>query len=229
MIDRLVCADGGNPDPTSPTARRPSKAKAIELQGWDYPKHLAGRVPTAWWCMATWPASKARGAPVRLAGLDGAGRRGPAAGSTATSATTSRTPPATSAGRGPCGGRGGPQHGPRGGESCAGSAQGNIERAGPRPATAAAERCSPRSPGLLQLRMRSQQGELLNRGLADLLQAGSGVGCKAFEDRSIFLSGLSDSPLPKSFSACEPHAEQRKLSPPQANLCMTDALTGACG
>ena len=44
MIDRLVCADGGNPDPTS-TARQeaPQEAKALELQGWDYPKHLAGR------------------------------------------------------------------------------------------------------------------------------------------------------------------------------------------
>ena len=44
MIDRLVCADGGNPDPTRPTARKPAKAKALELAGWAYPKHLAGRV-----------------------------------------------------------------------------------------------------------------------------------------------------------------------------------------
>ena len=44
MIDRLVCADGGNPDPTSTHGKDPAKAKAIELAGWDYPKHLAGRV-----------------------------------------------------------------------------------------------------------------------------------------------------------------------------------------
>ncbi|HWN38840.1 MAG TPA: flavodoxin family protein [Gammaproteobacteria bacterium] len=43
MIDRLVCADGGNPDPTSTHGKNAAKAKAIELEGWDYPKHLAGR------------------------------------------------------------------------------------------------------------------------------------------------------------------------------------------
>jgi len=43
MIDRLVCADGGNPDPTSTTGKTASKAKALEMAGWDYPKHLAGR------------------------------------------------------------------------------------------------------------------------------------------------------------------------------------------
>jgi len=44
MIDRLVCADGGNPDPTSTHGKKPELAKAIELNGWSYPKHLAGRV-----------------------------------------------------------------------------------------------------------------------------------------------------------------------------------------
>ena len=44
MIDRLVCADGGNPDPSSTHGKKPAEAKALELQGWDYPKHLAGRV-----------------------------------------------------------------------------------------------------------------------------------------------------------------------------------------
>ena len=44
MIDRLVCADGGNPDPTSTHGKDPEKAKALELKGWDYPKHLDGRV-----------------------------------------------------------------------------------------------------------------------------------------------------------------------------------------
>jgi multimeric flavodoxin WrbA len=43
MIDRLVCADGGNPDPSSTHGKKARQAKALELQGWDYPKHLAGR------------------------------------------------------------------------------------------------------------------------------------------------------------------------------------------
>ena len=43
MIDRLVCADGGNPDPSSTQGKDPEIAKRIELDGWDYPKHLAGR------------------------------------------------------------------------------------------------------------------------------------------------------------------------------------------
>lgn len=43
MIDRLVCADGGNPDPTSTGGKKPAMAKAIELAGWGYPKHLSGR------------------------------------------------------------------------------------------------------------------------------------------------------------------------------------------
>jgi multimeric flavodoxin WrbA len=44
MIDRLVCADGGNPDPTSTHGKDPERAKQIELDGWHYPRHLAGRV-----------------------------------------------------------------------------------------------------------------------------------------------------------------------------------------
>lgn len=44
MIDRLVCADGGNPDPTSTHGKDAAQAKRLELDGWDYPKHLAGRV-----------------------------------------------------------------------------------------------------------------------------------------------------------------------------------------
>ena len=43
MIDRLVCADGGNPDPTSTGGKDPRKAKELEMKGWDYPRHLAGR------------------------------------------------------------------------------------------------------------------------------------------------------------------------------------------
>jgi multimeric flavodoxin WrbA len=44
MIDRLVCADGGNPDPTTTHGKRAEEAKELELKGWDYPRHLAGRV-----------------------------------------------------------------------------------------------------------------------------------------------------------------------------------------
>ena len=43
MIDRLVCADGGNPDPSSTHGKTAEEAKELELKGWDYPKHLAGR------------------------------------------------------------------------------------------------------------------------------------------------------------------------------------------
>ncbi|TMJ26202.1 MAG: flavodoxin family protein, partial [Alphaproteobacteria bacterium] len=43
MMDRLVCADGGNPVPTSTSGKDPQKAKDIEMKGWDYPRHLAGR------------------------------------------------------------------------------------------------------------------------------------------------------------------------------------------
>jgi len=44
MMDRLVCADGGNPDPSSTHGKHVEEAKALELAGWPYPKHLAGRV-----------------------------------------------------------------------------------------------------------------------------------------------------------------------------------------
>ncbi len=44
MIDRLVCADGGNPDPTTTDGKDAAKAKALELKDWPYPRHLAGRL-----------------------------------------------------------------------------------------------------------------------------------------------------------------------------------------
>lgn len=44
MMDRLVCADGGNPDPTLTHGKDAKRAKEIELEGWDYPRHLAGRL-----------------------------------------------------------------------------------------------------------------------------------------------------------------------------------------
>lgn len=43
MIDRLVCADGCNPDPTKTHGKNAKEAKLIELNGWDHPRHLAGR------------------------------------------------------------------------------------------------------------------------------------------------------------------------------------------
>lgn len=44
MIDRLVCADGGNEDPTTTQGKKAELAKKIELDGWHYPRHLKGRV-----------------------------------------------------------------------------------------------------------------------------------------------------------------------------------------
>jgi multimeric flavodoxin WrbA len=44
MIDRLVCADGGNPDPSSTHGKNAAEAKTLELKGWPYPRHLAGRL-----------------------------------------------------------------------------------------------------------------------------------------------------------------------------------------
>ena len=44
MMDRLVCADGGNPDPTSTHGKDAKKAKELELADWPYPRHLEGRV-----------------------------------------------------------------------------------------------------------------------------------------------------------------------------------------
>ena len=43
MMDRLVCADGGNPDPTTTHGKTVALAKALELADWPYPRHLAGR------------------------------------------------------------------------------------------------------------------------------------------------------------------------------------------
>ncbi len=44
MMDRLVCADGGSSDPTLTHGKDAARAKEIELAGWDYPRHLAGRL-----------------------------------------------------------------------------------------------------------------------------------------------------------------------------------------
>ena len=44
MIDRLVCASGGNPDITTTHGKKAKEAKELELKGWSYPKHLEKRV-----------------------------------------------------------------------------------------------------------------------------------------------------------------------------------------
>ena len=44
MIDRLVCADGGNADPTTTQGKSAKLAKELELADWPFPRHLAGRV-----------------------------------------------------------------------------------------------------------------------------------------------------------------------------------------
>jgi multimeric flavodoxin WrbA len=44
LADRMVCADGGNPDPTRTQGKNAKLAKRIEMAGWDYPRHLQGRL-----------------------------------------------------------------------------------------------------------------------------------------------------------------------------------------
>lgn len=44
MMDRLVCADGGNPDPTLTQGKDADLAKRAEMAGWDYPRHREGRL-----------------------------------------------------------------------------------------------------------------------------------------------------------------------------------------
>jgi hypothetical protein len=44
MIDRLVCADGANPDPTSTQGRKAKLAKELEMKGWDYRQFISGRL-----------------------------------------------------------------------------------------------------------------------------------------------------------------------------------------
>jgi multimeric flavodoxin WrbA len=44
MMDRLVCADGGNPDPTRTHGKDAKAAKELELAGWDYARPLEGRL-----------------------------------------------------------------------------------------------------------------------------------------------------------------------------------------
>lgn len=44
MMDRLVCVDGGNPDPTSTHGKDALAAKKMELAGWAYSRHRRGRL-----------------------------------------------------------------------------------------------------------------------------------------------------------------------------------------
>ena len=44
MTDRLVCADGGNTDPTSTHGKTAKEAKELELKGWEYKRQLSGRL-----------------------------------------------------------------------------------------------------------------------------------------------------------------------------------------
>ncbi len=40
----MVCADGGNADPSLTRGENAKEAKRQELKGWPYPRHLAGRM-----------------------------------------------------------------------------------------------------------------------------------------------------------------------------------------
>ncbi len=44
LIDRLVCSDGGNTDPSTTHGKKTDEAKKLEAAGWDYPKHLEKRI-----------------------------------------------------------------------------------------------------------------------------------------------------------------------------------------
>jgi multimeric flavodoxin WrbA len=92
MMDRLVCADGGNPDPTRTQGKDARKAKELELSGWDYPRHLEA-VCSRSSCTATSRAPRTSAARSRTgcaSCISARPARRPS--STATSATGSPTP-----------------------------------------------------------------------------------------------------------------------------------------
>ena len=96
MMDRLVCADGGNPDPTRTHGKDAKKAKELELAGWDYPRHLAGRLFSVVVHGDVEGAENVRRIALRLAVLHAAGPgRARPPSSTATSAIGSPTRRAT--------------------------------------------------------------------------------------------------------------------------------------
>lgn len=44
MMDRVVCLDGGNPDPSLMQGKHADIAKQVELDGWNYQRRLKGRL-----------------------------------------------------------------------------------------------------------------------------------------------------------------------------------------
>ena len=95
MMDRLVCADGGNPDPTSTHGKDAEQAKEIELDGWDYPRHLAGRLFSVVVHGDVEGAENVRRSISDWLCFMHLRRPAPAPSSTATSATGSPMPPTT--------------------------------------------------------------------------------------------------------------------------------------
>ena len=93
MIDRLVCDDGGNPDPTSTGGKTRDRQEARN-EGWSYPKHLSGRA-TDWSCTATCRDRRSAPRALGLAGLDGPRRCRYASASRRYIGYYDLTPPAT--------------------------------------------------------------------------------------------------------------------------------------
>jgi multimeric flavodoxin WrbA len=95
MMDRLVCADGGNPDPSSTHGKVAAEAKALELEGWPYPRHSPAACSRSWRMATRWALK-------RCAAHSRIGRRTctwwspvQTPRSTVTSAISSHTRPAT--------------------------------------------------------------------------------------------------------------------------------------
>ena len=91
MIDRLVCADGGNPDPTTTHGKDAKRAKQLELDGLALSRTSKAAVLGRAF-MATSKAPRTCAGAVRLAALHAPGTRRVPAGSTATSAIWSPMP-----------------------------------------------------------------------------------------------------------------------------------------
>ena len=92
MIDRLVCADGGNADPTSTSGKKAGRAKEIEMAGWSYPQHLAGR---AYGLVVHGDVAGVEDARRSLSDWLDSSTRAPRHAWTATSAISNPMPPAT--------------------------------------------------------------------------------------------------------------------------------------
>ena len=96
MMDRLVCADGGNPDPTRTHGKDAEAAKADRARRAGTIRAISPAGCSRWWCTATSRARRTCGAasPTGSASCICA-RPGRLPSSTATSATGSPTRPAT--------------------------------------------------------------------------------------------------------------------------------------